>query len=169
MNKRLPRLRLGLDIMPSPVSERPGLLFRDPFRYTEEMLIIPPLLSAGLGFFDGESTGLDLQAHLSKLAGQLIPSEVIQSLIDAMQQHEFLEGEQFEELRAPREAQFAAASIRRPAHAGSGYPDQMDELRTKFDQYLEGSTPAAKPIIGLAAPHVSPWGGWQSYGAAYGL
>ena len=154
--------------MPSPVPERPGLLFRDPFRYTEEILIIPPLLSAGLSFFDGESTGLDMQAHLSKLAGQLIPSEVIQSLIDALQRHGFLEGEQFEELRNARQSQFAAASTRRPAHAGSGYPDRMEELRPKFDQYLEGSTPAAGPIIGLAAPHVSPWGGSQSYGAAYG-
>ena len=33
---RLPRLRGDLDLMPSPVAEQPGLLLRDPFRYTEE-------------------------------------------------------------------------------------------------------------------------------------
>jgi len=62
-------LRRGLDIFPSPVPERPGLLFRDPFRYTDEILIIPPLLVAALSFFDEESTVLDAQAYLSKLSG----------------------------------------------------------------------------------------------------
>src|SRR5215813_8443495 len=52
MNKQLPRLRRGLDIFPSPVPDRPGLLFRDPFRYADEILIIPPLLVAALNFFD---------------------------------------------------------------------------------------------------------------------
>jgi hypothetical protein len=66
MNNQLPRLRPGIEIIPSPIPEKPGLLFRDPFRYTEEILIIPPLLSAGLVFFDGDSTELDLQAYISK-------------------------------------------------------------------------------------------------------
>ena len=65
MNKELPRLRRGLDIFPSPVSDRPGLMFRDPFRYADEILIIPPLLVAALNFFDGESAMLDAQAYVS--------------------------------------------------------------------------------------------------------
>ena len=36
MPRALPALRRNLDVMPSPVEERPGLLVRDPFRYTEE-------------------------------------------------------------------------------------------------------------------------------------
>jgi AmmeMemoRadiSam system protein B len=169
MNKQLPRLRFGLDIIPSPVPDRPGVLFRDPLRYTDDILLIPPLLAAGLSFFDGESTGLDVQAYLSKLTGQLIPAEIVQALIDALQHNGFLESEEFERKRIERHAEFAISPTRLPAHSGSGYPDQPEDLRAKLDEYLQGNmTEAPVPIIGLAAPHVSPWGGWQSYAAAYG-
>jgi AmmeMemoRadiSam system protein B len=145
------------------------VLFRDPLRYTDEILLIPPLLAAGLCFFDGESTGLDIQAYLSKLTGQLIPSEIVQALIDALQHNGFLESEEFEQKRIERHAEFAESPIRLPAHSGTGYPDQFEDLRAKLDEYLRGNlTEAPQPIIGLAAPHVSPWGGWQSYATAYG-
>src|SRR5262245_12093059 len=168
-NQPLPRLRPGIDILPSPLPDKPGLLFRDPFRYTEEILIVPPLLAAGLVFFDGESTELDLQAYISKLAGQLIPSDVIKSLIDVLNTHGYLEGVEFEKMRAARHSEFASAPTRLAAHSGTGYPDQAEELRALLDTYLnDGVKGATDPIIGLAAPHVSPWGGWQCYASAYG-
>ena len=169
MSKQLPSLRRGLDMFPSPVAERPGLVLRDPFRYSDEILIIPPLLVAGLSYFDGESTVLDVQAHLTRLVGQLVPSEIIESLTEVLQQNGFLETEEYERLRRKRHAEFAAAPARLPAHSGSGYPDQTAELRAQLDDYLKNDlSPASDPIIGLAAPHVSPFGGWQSYAAAYG-
>jgi MEMO1 family protein len=169
MNNKLPHLRLGLEIMRSPVPGKPGLLFRDPFRYTQEILIIPPLLAAGLVFFDGESTALDIQAYLSKLAGEIIPGETIQSLVDALKDNGFLESEEFDRMRRARHSQFEIAPFRIPAHSGTGYPEEMTELRSTLDDYLKnGTPPSPDPIIGLAAPHVSPWGGWQSYAAAYG-
>ncbi|HEY8460823.1 MAG TPA: AmmeMemoRadiSam system protein B [Blastocatellia bacterium] len=169
MSKQLPRLRRGLDIFPSPVSDRPGLLFRDPFRYTDEILIIPPLLVSALNYFDGESTMLDAQAYVSKLAGRLIPSEIIEAMVGALRDNGFLETEEFERLRDARHAEFAATPSRVPAHSGSGYPDKAEELRKQLDEYLrDHRKPAPDPIIGLAAPHVSPWGGWECYAAAYG-
>src|SRR5262245_13889184 len=136
MNNQLPRLRPGIEIIPSPIPDKPGLLFRDPFRYTEEILIIPPLLSAGLVFFDGESTELDLQAYISKLAGQIIPSDVIRSLIDVLKNHGYLEGVEFERMRAARHAEFASAPTRLAAHSGTGYPEQAEELQTILNKYL---------------------------------
>src|SRR5215471_7966947 len=151
MNKQLPRLRRGLDIFPSPVPDRPGLLFRDPFRYTNEILIIPPLLTAALQFFDGESAILDAQAYVSKLAGQLIPSEIIESMVDVMRENGFLETEEFHRLRATRQAEFAATPWRNSVHSGSGYPDKAEELREKLDEYLlDHRNPAPNPIVGLA-------------------
>jgi hypothetical protein len=144
-------------------------LFRDPYRYTAEILIIPPLLSAALAFFDGESTLLDAQAYLSKLAGQLVPGVIISSMTDVLRLNGFLETEEFEHLRSARHKEFAASRNRVPAHAGMSYPDQAEELREVLDEYLQDNhNPATEPIVGLAAPHVSPWGGWQCYAAAYG-
>ena len=36
----LPRLRADLDVMPSPLPEQPGLVIRDPFRYSAVTLVI---------------------------------------------------------------------------------------------------------------------------------
>ena len=57
----LPRLRADLDIMPSPLREQPGLIIRDPFRFSEVTLLIPPLLARCLGCFDGEQDEGDLR------------------------------------------------------------------------------------------------------------
>ena len=169
MSQVLPTLRRGLDIFPSPVPEKPGVLIRDPFRYSDEILILPPLLAAALEFFDGESTVLDAQAYLTRLVGQLVPGEILESMLEVLRRNGFLATEEFERLRADRHAEFAAAPMREPAHAGSGYPDEAEALRRELDEYLRDfRAPAPATPRGIAAPHVSPFGGWQSYAAAYG-
>ena len=67
----LPKLRTDLDIMLSPVTNRPGLLIRDRFRYSDSTLIIPPSLIPGLLLFDGTRTNLDLQMELARSLGTL--------------------------------------------------------------------------------------------------
>jgi AmmeMemoRadiSam system protein B len=106
---------------------------------------------------------------LSRRAGQLIPGEIVTSLVQTLQSNGFLHSEEFEEMRIARHTEFAAAETRAPAHAGSGYPAAADELRQTFGAYLKNQLGAAeRPILGLAAPHVSPFGGAACYAAAYG-
>jgi MEMO1 family protein len=172
MNKILPRLRRTLDIMPSPVPESPGFLIRDPLQYSEDILIIPPLLARGLALFDGVQTEGDLRSFLSRLVGQVIPDEVVANMVAALGSEGFLENEEFDQRRQRRHGEFAAAEWRIASHAGTAYPGGADDLRAKLDHYTNGSGVAPKrpehsPTIGIAAPHVSPEGGWRSYAAAY--
>lgn len=67
----LARLRPTLDFMPSPVQDKPGLLIRDPFYFSDATLIIPPVLVESLTFFDGDHSSLDLREHLVRLTGDL--------------------------------------------------------------------------------------------------
>jgi AmmeMemoRadiSam system protein B len=63
---------------------------------------------------------------------------------------------------------FAEAPVREPSHAGSAYPIDPAELRQTFDGYLAGGGPALDGnLVGIAAPHVSPFGGIETYRAAY--
>ncbi len=175
MSAILPRLRAELDIFPSPLPDRPGLLLRDPFRYTEEILIIPPLLARGLAFFDGEQTELDLQAHFTRLTGEIVHRSIIDSLKEALRQNGFLETEEFHERRAMRHAQFEKAEVRLSAHAGTAYPENQQDLTDRFRGYFDSLPPAGsankgdgdRKRIGIAAPHVSPEGGVACYAAAY--
>ncbi len=169
----LPRLRLDLEFIPSPVAERPGVLIRDPYRYTEAMVIVPPLLAEGLSFFDGEQTDLDLLAHLVRRTGQLVPGELVEQMTDTLGRQGFLHTAEFEALKESKHRAFREATARQAVHAGLAYPNEDAGLRTRLDEYSRDGNEPASPVspsagvIGVAAPHVSPEGGWQSYAAAY--
>lgn len=161
---------MSLDFMPSPVPDRPGLLIRDPYRYSDATLIVPPPLVPGLQCFDGAQTDLDLRKFLVDLTGDLDVSELQQHLTDSLSEAGFLEDESFMRLREARHGDFAKSPVREPSHAGGAYPAEVSPLRDTLRNYLQGAPPPALPdgLIGIAAPHVSPFGGWESYRAAYG-
>jgi AmmeMemoRadiSam system protein B len=171
MSARLPPLRAGLDFMPSPVSDRPGLLIRDPMSYGEQVLIIPPPLVPLLALFDGGHDERDLQRALVELTGDDDVDALLRNLVDALRSAAFLQDEAFEQRKAARQAAFAAAPVREAAHAGSAYPDAEGPLRELLALHLAADAPATEPPptrpVGIAAPHVSPEGGWASYAAAY--
>ncbi len=159
---------MDLDFRPSPVEDRPGLLIHDPYQYSDATLIVPPPLVAALECFDGEQTELELRKALVEITDGLDVSDVQQHLISTLSSAGFLHDDNFDRLRQERHNQFASAPERAPAHAGTGYPIEPAELRATLHNYL-GDRPAASTngLIGIAAPHVSPFGGWESYKAAY--
>jgi len=166
---QLPRLRLSLDLMPSPDPEHPGLLIRDPFRFTDSMLLIPTQLVACLAHFDGEQTTLDLRESLVRITGNIQVGDIEKHLHDTLSEAGFLEDERFEELRSTRINEFVQAPKREASHAGSAYPDNKDEAQKALSEFMQDaqSLSAADGQIGIAAPHVSPFGGWESYRDAY--
>jgi len=165
----LARLRPNLDFMPSPVPDRPGLVIRDPFHYSDATLIIPPALVPSLEFFDGERSATDLRACLVQITGDLDVSALMQHLEETLSTAGFLEDGNYARLRETAERTFAEASQREPAHAGSGYPGEAAELTETFTGYLNGgeSKTDDRRTLAIAAPHVSPFGGVESYRAAY--
>lgn len=165
----LPRLRLGLDFIPSSDPEHPGLLIRDPLKFSDAMLLIPPPLVQCLACFDGEQTSLDLRASLVQITGEIQVGELEKHFYDTLSQAGFLEDETFETQRVARLSEFAAAPKRDASHAGSAYPDNGEEVRKTISEFMQGALPAGAEdsLIGIAAPHVSPFGGWESYRDAY--
>jgi AmmeMemoRadiSam system protein B len=163
----LPKLRMNLDIMLSPVTDRPGLLIRDRLRYSDTTLIIPPSLIPALLLLDGTRTKLDLQAELARSLGTPEIGNAIGHLLEALSQAGFLEDETYAKLKQGRILAFTESPVRQAAHAGSAYPAEIGPLRDLMQHYLDGAAPTRKGIMGIAAPHVSPQGGWQSYRAAY--
>ncbi|HLN01008.1 MAG TPA: AmmeMemoRadiSam system protein B [Bryobacteraceae bacterium] len=156
--------------MPSPAPDRPGLLIRDPFRYSDITLIVPPALVPSLQCFDGEQTDLDLKAKLVRATGDLATTELVTHLIDTLSKSGFLENEIFERMKDERQRSFAAAPKREAQHAGGAYPDEIEPLRATLGRYMGAAEAAqADGLVGIAAPHVSPEGGWQSYRAAYNM
>jgi MEMO1 family protein len=163
----LPKLRNDLDIMLSPVADRPGLLIRDFLRYSDAKLIIPPRLIPGLRLFNGTQTVLDLQAELARISGVPETGTAAGLLIAAMSDAGFLEDDTYTKLRSRRLSAFAQSPVREAAHAGSAYPEEIGSLQNVMRKYLDGAASTQERVMAIAAPHVSPQGGWQSYRAAY--
>jgi len=157
--------------MPSPSPEHPGLFIRDPYRFSDAMLVIPPVLVECLGCFDGQKTELDLRAALVRLTQTLEVGEIATHLIKTLSAAGFLEDETFEHMERERRDAFAAQPVREPAHAGSAYPAEVEKLRETMGRYMDGASAGsdAGDLFAIAAPHVSPEGGWQSYRAAYAM
>jgi MEMO1 family protein len=175
MPKPLPSLRRALDLMPSPDPEHPGLLLRDPFQYTDRMIILPPPLVSFLQFFDGEHDEGDLKAELVRATGELDVERPLRHFVDGLSSAGFLEDATFEQLKTARERAFRESPRRLSSHAGSAYPEEPDALAAMLRRYLDGEgegeerprTDARPPLCAIAAPHVSPDGGWRSYRAAF--
>ncbi len=168
MSQPLPRLRTNLDFMPSPVPDRPGLLIRDSYRYSDVTLIIPPGLVECLRCFDGETTELELRQELVRITGDLQVGELQKNLVDTLAESGFLEDSTYERMREARHREFAEEPRRQPSHAGSAYPDEIEPLRETMGAWMNGAASnGSRPLTGIAAPHVSPEGGFKSYQAAY--
>ena len=171
MSKVLAPLRRHLDLMPSPLAETPGLVIRDPFRYADAMLVLPPPLIPCLMLFDGGHDEGDLRVVLSRITDTVEVGDLAKHLADTLSASGFLQDDVFERLRDERHDAFAAGERRPAVHAGSGYPNDPAALREWAARYLADgpdAAPEAGTLMGIAAPHVSPDGGWRSYAAAYG-
>jgi AmmeMemoRadiSam system protein B len=183
--------------MPSPVPDRPGLLIRDPYQYSDVTIIVPPQLVQCLYHFDGNQTELDLRETLVRSTGDIRVGDLERNLIDTLSASGFLENDVFEALREERHRNFSKAERREAVHAGSAYPAEPEALRETLLRYMgdsqtdrlldsetyerfssdaspdqsragNGTQPVmADRTFAIAAPHVSPEGGWRSYQAAY--
>lgn len=160
---------MDLDFMPSPVEEQPGLLIRDNFGYSDAILIIPPPLIPCLELLNGENTELDLREALVQITGDFAVGEIAEQLLSTLSSAGFLHDEACEALKEARHREFREAAVREPSHAGAAYPGDLDQARMTLAEYMKGPEHAAEngDLIGIAAPHVSPFGGWQTYRAAY--
>lgn len=163
------KIRLDLDFMPSPAPEQPGLLIRDPYGYSDAVLIIPPPLVPALQMLDGESSELDLRHFFVEAAGNARGGDMAKGMLDALDEAGFLDNGRFAELKAAKHREFAESPERLPSHTGpGGYPESREALRGMLDGYFRDAPGAeSADIAAIAAPHASPFAAWESYAAAY--
>jgi MEMO1 family protein len=164
--ENLPRLRYNLDFMPSSDPARPGLVIRDPYHYSDSVLVVPSILIPTLDCFDGMQTELDLRSELVRLTGQIQVGEIERNLFGSLDEAGFLENENYRRMRASRESDFAAQPLREAIFAGASYPEQPSALSEVMCARI-GAAQGAPSTVAVAAPHASPDSGWDVYRAAY--
>jgi AmmeMemoRadiSam system protein B len=152
--------------MPSTDPGRPGLVIRDPYQFSDSVLIVPTPLVPLLDCFDGGHSELDLRAEIVRITGQIQVGEIERNLFESLDEAGFLENETYRRMRKEREAEFVAARLRPAVFAGSAYPSEPRELSSLINSHI-GARNGASSTLAIAAPHASPDGAWASYRAAY--
>src|SRR5262245_47706300 len=94
----LSSFRGDLELSPSPVAERSGLLIRDPFCYSSSILIISLFLVFCLLLFDGQHTELELREALVRVMADVRVGEILAQLRDALFGGGFFWDQRFEKL-----------------------------------------------------------------------
>jgi MEMO1 family protein len=170
-----PKIR-AVEAFPVEQQGQTFILLRDPTGIAPE----PILIGMGAYFLvaqmDGTNERLDLQAAFARRFGEIVPSDQIQRLIDALDGAYFLESTRYaERVRAIAE-EFARNPERPAALAGLAYEKDPVQLRQEIAAFFRrpgapGEIPTPRNdgagLSGLIAPHIDPRRGGAAYAHAY--
>lgn len=155
--------------MIAPVDGEYKLVLHDSFHYSPMQVLLPPQAGSVLEFFDGRHDAGEARLAMVQATGDIRAGEMLDQLTRVLDDAGFLEGGKFDAMRAACEAEFAGAPTRLPVHAGGGYPADQSELTALMQRELIAppAAGAVPGVVAIAAPHASPWAGYESYRQAY--
>jgi AmmeMemoRadiSam system protein B len=165
-----PRLR-PLEAFPLETEDGRVLALRDPSGLSDAIALLPPGAAAVVQLFDGRRDRKDVQLEFLRRHGQMLPSDVLESLISRLDESLLLDSPRFRVHVAEVTAAFRGAAVRPAAHAGRSYPGEPAELRRFLHDCFpdgDGAAGAASPAVrALVAPHIDLHRGGAAYGATY--
>lgn len=171
-----PKIR-PLEALPVQREGQTYVLLRDPSRVAPEPIVIGTGAYFLITLFDGNNTLLDLQAAFTRQFGDLLPSEQLKELVDALDQGYFLDSPRYHQRLHEIREEFGRSPQRPAALAGLAYDNDPARLRAEIVSYFErpgapGAIPAPRAdgaaLSGLISPHIDPRRGGAAYAHAYG-
>jgi MEMO1 family protein len=177
-----PRLR-SLEAIPDPQEER--VLLRDPTQLAAGMLVVGWSELTLLSLLDGARCRTEIRAEYARRSGELIPAEMLDTLLEQLDEAGFLGGAGFEAYYAGRVAEYRRAPRRSLRDAeGFGAPREAlpSYLNAALDEAGSGLTTADgdRPaptvdlterttgrLAGIVTPHLDFPRGLPCYGAGY--
>jgi AmmeMemoRadiSam system protein B len=170
-----PKIR-AVEAFPVEQQGQTFILLRDPAGIAPE----PILIGMGAYFLvaqmDGTNERLDLQAAFARRFGEIIPSEQIQQLIDALDRAYFLDSTRYAERVHALTEEFVRNPQRPAALSGLAYEKDPVQLRQEIAAFFSrpgapGEIPTPRSdgaaLSGLISPHIDPRRGGAAYAHAY--
>jgi MEMO1 family protein len=168
-----PQLR-PVEAFPARVEDRDVICLRDPSGVTDAVLTVPRGLAPILALFDGARSLVDVQAEIMRQSGELVLRSQLESMIEVLDRHLFLEGPRVDAERARQRAAFLGAPTRPALLAGRSYPAEPDALVGLLTQDVappDGPGPIGprRGVVarGLVAPHIDFNRAGPAYAWAY--
>ena len=171
-----PKIR-PVEALPVDQKGQTYVMLRDPAGIAAEPILIGTGAYILVTLFDGSNARIDIQAAFTRRFGDLLPSEHLDGLIEALDQGYFLDSPRYADRVHEIHDAFTRAPQRPPALAGLAYDNDPARLRAEITGYFTrpgapGAIPAPRgdgaPLAGLISPHIDPRRGGAAYAHAYG-
>ncbi len=171
-----PKLRYGLELLPFREKGEQRLVLRDRQGYSDRSLVLSPHWWPVLAAMDGTHTIRDLQVLYTRRTGELLFSEQLRQLTEALDNALFLENERFLRHVALQVAAFQREPVRAMQHAGKSYPEDPQALKQQLAAYFDENNGGPGPLqpgrdprraTALVAPHIDIRAGGPCFAHAY--
>ncbi len=173
-----PKLRYGLEAVPFEHENQEMILLRDRMGFCDTPLVISKPLLLLLTRMDGQHSLRDLQELFLRATGEILYTEKLKEIVDALDKASFLDSQRFEELARVAIAGFLEDPIRRMHLNGRSYPEEPAQLRRQLNGFFAqelggpgaiGPSSATPPnsLVGIVAPHIDLQAGGPCFAHAY--
>ncbi|HQH27200.1 MAG TPA: AmmeMemoRadiSam system protein B, partial [Oligoflexia bacterium] len=165
-----PKLRWPLDVQNVNIQNISCLVLRDPFGLAERVAAVPAELGPLLSLFDGSRS---IRSILVEHASWGLTETLLCGIVRGLKELRYLDDAETQQVFDELRKNYNKESLRPPALAGRGYPDDPVRLTKLIEQFLhEAACPAVEAeaqgrIKAIVSPHIDYARGWQAYAAAY--
>lgn len=155
-----------------PVTQdgREMIMLRDGEGIVEEALLVSKETAYIISLMDGTRSILDIQSEFMRASGQLIYTEKIQELAQALDSHLFLKSDKYHKHYRTLRQTYEQLTVRPPFLAGKSYPANRMELLAFLDEMLSirhDGHEIKGEITGILAPHIDYARGMEVYKKTY--
>src|SRR5437899_2644668 len=130
-----PKIR-PVEALPVDQNGQTYVMLRDPASVAAEPILIGTGAYFLVTLFDGNNTRLDIQAAFTRRFGDLLPSQHLDGLIEALDQGYFLDSPRYADRTREIHEAFARAPHRPAVLAGLAYDNDPTRLRAEITSYF---------------------------------
>ena len=168
-----PKLR-PIEAFPVEQEGRTLVYLKDPLNLATP-IGISPIGYFILTHFDGRHSYTDVQSAYARQFGDLLQSAELESFVEMLDQHRYLDSERFESYRKQVMLEFRRLPERAPAHVGGVYKADAGELKAQLEGYFSAAEGPGHPSAkarqsapkAIVAPHIDFHRGGPAYAWAY--
>ena len=176
MSIDLPKLRSRLEAIPIRQGAELYIALRDLEGLNPETLVLSPQAYFLITLMNGSNSVVDIQAAYMRRFGDILFRENLETLLQKLDEHLFLENENSRSRMQQLIHDFRNRSTRPAFHAGISYEPNKELLRTQLKSFFapENGGPGdpcpsevKRTIVGLMAPHIDLRSGGPCFAYAY--
>ncbi len=173
MEKKAPRLRTDIDIIPASYQGEKVFFVKDLLGLVPQSLLLRSEALKTIGLIDGKRNIRDIQLELIRLRGGVfIRTEDVEDMISRLDEVFLIDNQHYRREKNKIIREYMQQQTREASFAGIAYPEQPDKLTPYIQSILDSAKDQrdvlnGKQIAAVIAPHIDLGVAKNVYAKAY--